>query len=109
MRAYTGRSGDESKHGAVDSFGNRKRKPKPDNQDPEAFGAGLGTSPRRADRKRKRFGLRMVYGGRNGKELEWMCWYATERARQNAYERACKPGFWLRAEIVNGIHEQRQS
>lgn len=101
MRAYTGSAGNESLHGAVDTFGNRKRKPKPHPEDPEAFGLGLGTSPRRANRGRKRFGLRMVYLYRNGREGSWMCWYATERARRDAYERACKPGYWLRAEIVD--------
>ncbi len=100
MRAYTGRAGNESLHGAIDRFGNRKRKPQPDHSDHEAVGKGVGTSPRRANRGRKWFGLRMVYRLRNGKENSWMCWYATERARQDAYERACKPGFWLRAEIV---------
>lgn len=100
MRAYTGRPGNESLYGAVDRFGNRKRHPKPNDQDPETFGKGDGTAPRRATRKRKRFGLRMVYKLRNGKEASWMCWYSTERARQDAYDRAAKPGYWLRAEIV---------
>jgi hypothetical protein len=101
MRAYTGSAGNESLHGTVDRFGNRRRHPKPNVADHEALGKGIGTSPRREARKRKPFGLRMVYvPGGNRKEISWICWYATERARQNAYERASKPGFWLRAEIV---------
>lgn len=101
MRAYTGRAGNESLHGAVDNFGNRARKPKPDRENFEAVGKGIGTSPRHQARKRKRLGLRMVYVGHNGKELSWMSWYATDRDRQNALARAGKPGFWLRAEIVS--------
>jgi hypothetical protein len=100
MRAYTGSAGNESLHGTVDRFGNRTRHPKPNAADHEALGKGVGTSPRRETRKRKRFGLRMVYGHRDGKQSSWICWYATERARQNAFDRASKPGFWLRAEIV---------
>src|ERR1700722_3542266 len=101
MRAYTGSAGNESLYGAVDRFGNRKRRPEPHAADHEAFGKGVGTSSRREDRKRKRFGLRMVYvPGRDGKEISWICWYATTRARQNAFDRASKPGFWLRAEII---------